>query len=305
MNEEISLLLSELSRNYDFHDLVVTHWDPVLVETDRGLKRIRLWEDERLLQKHLDWRQKLSGGSFFVDRMYVTVSGSPFIRFGRYAVTCHDAPLEPAPVRGFESIWSEVVETLLRQSLDEGGQPSERPAQERVASVLRRTEQAEILKRGGGEKLLRLCYPEAQERAVRCDELRFAHGRRGKVFMLPQDFTLYRSKMLLETLFVELGQSELVNGYPKLAAFFLESMQSEGDDSVNRLFLNMQRSLYSEQETSDLLQASWYEPGEWLTLAESALRGELDTEVIDKFKKTWDQKTRIISLFQSVYSGTG
>lgn len=305
MNEEASLLLTVLSRSFHFRELLIAQWDPVLIETDRGLKRIRFWQNEQLLRNHIDWRKKLSGGSFFLDRMYVTVSGNPFIRFGRYAVTCHDAPLEPAPVRGSEPVWSEVVGTLLRQSRTEFIQPPERPVQERVASIFRRMDRASVLNQGKGEQLLRLCYPEAETRAIRCDELRLEQSRHRKMFVLPSDFRLGRSRKLLETLFVEFGQADRIGGYPQLADFFMESMENEGEEPVRQLFADLMQSPDNSPETADLLQASWYAPGEWLSLAESALRGQMNPETIETFKKTWDQKTRMISLFQSVASGTG
>jgi hypothetical protein len=305
MNEETTLLLSVLSRNYHFREILVTHWDPVLIETERGMKRLRFWSDERLLRNHINWRKQLSGGAFFVDQMYVTVSGSPFVRFGRYAITCHDAPAESASVQGSEALWSEVVGTLLLKSRGEDRQPAEQPARERLASMIRRMERTSALNPGRGERLLRLCYPEAEARAARCDELRFAQSRSGKTFMLPSDFRLYHSKRLLETLFVEYGQSERVGGYPQLADFFLESMGHEGEAALRQLFMELNRLPHIGRETADLLQASWYEPGEWLSLAEASMRRQLTPEEMNVFEKTWNQKTRIISLFQSVSSGTG
>lgn len=305
MNDEAALLVSTLQNGYHFRDLSLVRENPMLIGTERGLKRIRFWDDERLLRQHMDWRRQLLSSRYFIDRMYVTVSGSPFIRFGRFAVTCHDAPLGKAELSAHEEDWSEVIASLIMKSRGAVSEPEGISALARAEAVYEQAEKSGAFN-GPAGKMARLCYPEVRERAYQSDMLRSRHTPRGRQFILPEDFSFRQSKALLETLFIEIGQCGAVSGYTELADFFLGSAMHEGEGCLHRLFCRMKEKGVPDRQTADLLQAAWYEPREWFSLADSMFRDEGALEQnTDGFKKIWDQKTRIISLFQSVYAETG
>lgn len=305
MNDDTSLLVSALQNGYHFRELNIIRENPFFIGTERGIKRIRFWNDERLLRTHMDWRRLLLCDHFFVDRMYATVSGSPFIRYGRFAITCHDAPLDEAGLSAHEEVWAEAIASLIRKSRGAVAGREKISVLARAEAFYDQAERSGAFYGRAGE-LARLCYPEVRERAYQCDSLRSRHTKSGKSFILPADFSFRQCRALLDTLFIELGQSGATSGYSRLADFFLESDRNEGEDCLRLLFLRMKEKGVPDEETADLVQAAWYEPEEWFRLTESMFRieasGEQDT---DGFKKIWDQKTRIIGLFQSVYAESG
>ncbi|MDD9147705.1 hypothetical protein OYT88_03955 [Sporolactobacillus sp. CQH2019] len=305
MNDNLQILLSALQTNYRFRRLKLIKDRPLIVETERGPKKIRIWNDERLLRKHVGWRMKLISDRFFIDRMYVTQSGNPFIRIGRFAVTCHDAPPDRAALSGNEPIWAETVSALIaksRDSIDGHGKPVR--VRQRAETIFEQCRQSGLFSGSDGE-LASACYPSVRERAEQADLLRSHYSRRSRSVILPDTFSLGDSRSLLDTLFIELGQSVPGNGYRGLARFFLDGIREGGEESLRSLFLYLQEKGVPDQETADLIRAEWFDPSEWFQLVDSlplvSESGQRDRD-LKAFKSTWDYKTRLIGLFDSVFS---
>ncbi|RYL93869.1 hypothetical protein EWI07_06800 [Sporolactobacillus sp. THM7-4] len=305
MNDILHFLIPALQTQYRFKEIQVISKNPMIVGTERGLKKIRFWTDERLLRKHLNWRRNLMNDRFFLDRMYVNQSGHPFIRMGRYSVTCHDAPPDRAEFSGNEALWASVCSVLLKRSRDlQSGYDRPIDLRTRAKFSFEQASRTGILS-GEAGKLISTCYSPACARAGQADLLRSRHQRRSRSFIVPMDFSFRNCKALLGTLFVELGQCKPVTGYQALARFFLEQMVAEGEASLQRLFISLKKEGPPDRETSDLLRAEWFEPKEWfhlLTLLSNQPESNRRKEEIQAFKAVWDQKTRLINLFDSFFS---
>lgn len=294
-------LRAALQNNYAFREMSVVQETPLLVQTERGIKKIRFWDDERLLSEHLNWRRKLISDSFFLDRMYATVYGATSIRFDRYMITCHDAPLDQAPIAGKETQWAGLVALLLKKS--RGNLPPVAASQvsAQAAYFFSESERVGMVSDTIGQ-LVRTCYPSVQSRAEIADRLRNQHRSGSKAFILPEDFSFQSTRLLLETLFFELGQSRPVSGYRQLAQFILLAALEQGEETVQKLLEALAPQFSLERETQDLLLAEWYEPGEWFRLFAAANAPIAAPEEHDLFKKVWDAKTRLIRHVQSVWN---
>lgn len=298
MIDEYALMLRSLEKGFRFRELRVVNPDPLIVGTERGLKRIRYWEDESLLEQHLRWRDRLKGGHFFLDRMHVTASGAPLIRFGRLALTCHDAPVDQAPLVGHERLWAQTVGDLLRRSRGAAAADSG----SRLEWVERAYEQARqsgaFTDQSG--KLLVSCYPYVRQRAVLCDRIR---SRRGdQTFLLPRDFSWSDCKWIYGLLFIELGQLPPTDGYRSLGDFFLYVDLTEGDDCVRRLFRDLHEADVPLAEAVDGLRLAWQEPSEWMALAEQCASRQVAKDQTERFVQRWDNNVRMIRLLESELS---
>ncbi|MET1247472.1 hypothetical protein ABWW58_01615 [Sporolactobacillus sp. STCC-11] len=307
MNPELARLLSALQANYFFGQMSVAKEDPLIIETERGLKRIRIWENEALLKLHLKWRERLVNDRFFIDRMYVTRSGLPSIRIGHYSVTCHDAPSNSANLAGNEVLWADLLAYLHRYSRDVPVGDITVSASTRVHTMYEQAKQMGYEK-SGTWKMVSACFSSASARANEADRLRESYQHRNSAFLLPDDFSQGSCTALFDTLFFELGQSGPSDGCRSLARFCLSECMGQREQTVRKLFQELMVRDFFDRETSDLMQAEWLEPDEWLSLVESCDRmgQEQDAETtLNAFKQLWDRKVQLINLFKSVFSQSG
>lgn len=308
MNPELARLLSALQANYFFGQLRVTKEDPLIIETERGLKRIRIWDNEALLKLHLKWRERLINDRFFIDRMYVTRSGLPSIRIGHYSVTCHDAASDSVNLEGNEPLWADLLAYLHRYSRDVPVGDVTTSASIRVHTIYEQAKQMGYEK-SGTWKMVSACFSSACARAKEADRLRDSYQHRSSAFLLPDDFSRDSCTAIFDTLFFELGQSGPSDGCRALAHFFLnESMDQQHEQMVRKLLKELMVRDFFDRETFDLLQAEWLEPDEWLNLVESCDRtgqGQYAEAALKEFKQIWDRKVQLINLFKSVFSQSG
>jgi hypothetical protein len=307
MNPELARLLSALQANYFFGQLRVVKEEPLIIETERGLKRIRIWENEALLKLHLKWRERLVNDRFFLDRMYVTRSGLPSIRIGRYSVTCHDAASDSVNLEGNEVLWADLLAYLHRYSRAVPVGDVTVSASIRVHTMYEQAKQMGYEK-SGTWKMVSACFSSASERANEADRLRDSYQHRSSAFLLPEDFSHDSCTAIFDTLFFELGQSAPSDGCRSLARFFLNESMDQRAHTVRKLFQELSVRDFFDRETFDLLQAEWLEPDEWLSLVESCdrMEQEQDAEVtLKEFKQIWDRKVQLINLFKSVFSQSG
>jgi hypothetical protein len=297
------MILALIRNHFRFQELNLIRENPMIISTEKGLKRIRFWENEGLLKRHLEWRLKLLTPSFFIDRMYVTVQGFPYIRYDRFRLTCHDAPEEEAVMSGYEALWAEVMHTLLTRSR----MPlpvSESSLLGTVQTYYEQAERADLFSSHAG-KIAQSCYPSVCERAKIADQLRAKHQGRRRSFVLPDDFSFDQIKKLFDVLFINLGQSGPVQGYDRIAGFMQQVLNNQGESVMQALLQLMIEKGGMDQETSDLIKAAWYEPDEWIYLVD-LLSGlppgmELSNQHVNGFKKIWDSKNRLIALFLAYF----
>ncbi|MFT8873058.1 MAG: hypothetical protein ABF868_12365 [Sporolactobacillus sp.] len=304
MSDRWPVLRAALQANYAFRQLDIVQPDPLLVQTERGLKKVRFWTDERLLQRHIDWRRRLSGGEFFVDRMYATVYGDLFIRFDRAALTCHDAPFDRARIDGNEALWAETLCSLFKRS--RGSRSSvvrtRTPVAQQVTGLYARLTQLDG--RGALTRLLRACYPSALERAETADQLRRRHLPEQQCFTLPQQFSLRDSRQVLGTLFLELGQSLPVEGFKEVSRFFVATSIENEPSAQKLLGMASERGAFAGTN-GELLLAEWFSPQEWIetVAASDPIDAAGEQANIAFLKQTWDAKVRLIRFLTSQSGG--
>ncbi|GAY75119.1 hypothetical protein [Sporolactobacillus inulinus] len=301
MNPDLAAVLSALQANYGFRQLNVACEQPLLIDTERGIKRIRLWTDEALLHLHLKWRNHVKNEHFFVDRMYVTRAGLPSVRFGNFSMTCHDAPMEPLALNNNEQQWAAFLTDLSRTSRDQPVDESKTEMQIQVHTLF---EQAKQMHELDPEiwGIVSACYSSACTRAAEADRLREQHQYRRSAFLLPADFSHDSCKALFDTLFFELGQSEPTDGCGVLARFVLtDALQAQRGQSMGKLLQELALKGFFDRENADLMLAEWFAPDEWIRLLQASLQGDVPVDrSSDVFRRVWDQKIKLIRLLENI-----
>ncbi|EST13685.1 hypothetical protein [Sporolactobacillus laevolacticus] len=307
MNNEQAMLLSAVQANYYFGHLRIANEQPLLIETERGFKKIRIWEDEALLKLHLQWRERLVNDRYFIDRMYVTRSGFPSIRIGHYSVTCHDAPREQASLAENEELWAGLITHLVQVSRSEPVDDRHFSSSARVHTVF---EQAKNMNLQGLDlwKMIDACFSSACGRAEQADRLRDPYRFQSKTFLLPDGFSPGTCTRLFDTLFFELGQSRPADGCRILARFFLNEALANGEQSVHKLFQLLKSGGSFDQKIADLVLAEWLEPDEWIWLVNAGIQaheGQNDDMTLKTFKQLWDKKILLIHIFRTIFPQPG
>ncbi|MCL1630522.1 hypothetical protein M3N64_00960 [Sporolactobacillus sp. CPB3-1] len=302
MIDDHAAVLSAAAAHFNFGRIRVVSDQPLLIETERGMKKIRVWENNALLKIHLKWRERVSGDQFLVDRMYVTRAGYPLVRLGRLSVTCHDAPSLLFKQEGNEKTLAQLIDYLFQNSR---GIPAEKPVgsyNAYVHQLYEQTKNSESVQQSEIWSMVSACFSSACARAETADRLRKAHHGRSTVFLLPEDFSYHSFFSLFDTIFFEIGQSRPVNGYGRIAAFFLDKSLMCSEQSMHRLFEAVRENGSMDREMVDLLLAEWYEPAEWVRLLHygASSRVQDNDLIIQEFRKIWDRKIKLIKVFESI-----
>ncbi|MCO7175519.1 hypothetical protein ACFP7A_01010 [Sporolactobacillus kofuensis] len=307
MNNQQSLLMSAIQSNYRFKQINRVNEQPFLIETERGLKKIRIWDNEAMLKLHLKWREQLVTDRFFIDRMYVTRSGLPFVRVGHYAVTCHDAPYEVAPIAGHEGLWADLITHLMMRSRSTPVTEEHFSMASHVQNVFEQAKTFQVMDHEEW-KLIHSCFSSVFTRAEKADHLRESNKHQMKTFLLPEDFSSHSCTQLFDTLFCELGQSQPMDGYRLLADLLLREALEHEEQSVHHLLQHLSRNDAIDQRSADLMLAQWFEPTEWVQFVYSTVQKDqgIRTDItVQKFKHVWDQKVRLIHEFSTLFLQTG
>ncbi|BBN99333.1 hypothetical protein [Sporolactobacillus terrae] len=300
MNPDLAAVLSALQANYGFRQVNVAREQPLLIDTERGIKKIRRWTDEALLHLHLKWRNHVKNERFFVDRMYVTRAGLPSVRLGNYSMTCHDAPRELLALNNNEQQWAAFLTDLSRTSRNSPINESMTEMQIQVHSLFEQAKQMRVDPEIWA--IVSACYSSACTRAAEADRLRELHQYRRSAFLLPADFSRESCKALFDTLFFELGQSEPSDGCGVLARFVLtEALQAQRGQSIGKLLQELALKGFLDRENADLMLAEWVAPDEWIGLLQASLQGDVPADRSSEvFKCVWDQKIELIRLLKNI-----
>ncbi|WP_270179473.1 hypothetical protein [Alkalihalobacillus sp. CinArs1] len=79
-----------VKKQYEFKDLHWNHKESAF-HTHVGLKRVNYWRDRKLLEYHLNFRDRLfSKSGIMCNRMIRTRDGAPFVQLGGSFITIHD-----------------------------------------------------------------------------------------------------------------------------------------------------------------------------------------------------------------------
>ena len=106
-------LLEELKQQYGWNKAVAINED--IVETDHGLKRIRYWEDQDLLDWHINWRDHCTiAPVVLADRMIRTKDGDSFIPWESSKVTVHDEITQSFSQSENGQVWGTLLGLMIR-----------------------------------------------------------------------------------------------------------------------------------------------------------------------------------------------
>ncbi|GAE30206.1 hypothetical protein [Halalkalibacter hemicellulosilyticus] len=110
------MLIDFLQENYNWRD--VSYMSNELVKTDKGLKRIRYWEDKQLLKWHISWRDHCSDTPYLLmDRMLRTRNQKPYAEHEDGYITAHDEVVDRYPISGQEPIIANTIVSFIQYGL--------------------------------------------------------------------------------------------------------------------------------------------------------------------------------------------
>ncbi|MCM2675193.1 hypothetical protein [Alkalicoccobacillus plakortidis] len=110
-------LLEELKQQYGWKNAVSLSEE--IIETDHGLKRIRFWEDQDLLDWHINWRDHCYlAPVMLADRMIRTKDGDSFIPWNSSRVSVHDEITQAFSQQENGQVWGTLVGLMIRYGLE-------------------------------------------------------------------------------------------------------------------------------------------------------------------------------------------
>lgn len=300
-------ILSFVQQHFGFKDV---HWEITdsLLHTNRGLKKVLLWDDYDLADWHSRWRYDLSSIDFvYIDRMIISQSGQLILRYGNQWLTCHDASRSYFSVKGNEEDWGKFIGLLLSKSTHHQNQrnhTSSHPLKnldEGLAS-LRSLKEA---KWEASFNILIKCLPSAKKRLKHSTTLADETVGYGLPFV-PEFPNPTQVKELFGRLFWEPGQTQPTLGFHSFIEFLGQWLKNADEKRMFQLLDHIDTYYELSGENGNRLLSDLLYPSEWLACLR-VLEGEEDTETIQdiltQFKKQWDQKSRLLAVFYQWLEG--
>ncbi|SDC24147.1 hypothetical protein [Shouchella lonarensis] len=109
-------MIEELKRHYGWQK--VERVDESRLDTDQGLKRFHIWDDETLLNWHIKWRDHCSVTPYvLMNRMIRTKDEQAYVCVDDQYVTVHDDIQGVCEERGNEKAWGVLFSSMIINGL--------------------------------------------------------------------------------------------------------------------------------------------------------------------------------------------
>ncbi|MFC4618157.1 hypothetical protein ACFO4N_05370 [Camelliibacillus cellulosilyticus] len=294
----MELPLNALRDHYPFGHVSLSEKENI-IRTDRGLKRVCFWTDQRLFDWHIRFRKRLADEGVPVNRMFVTTGGSPGLFFNGGILSVHDVLEEPAALVGYEPMWSRAVAAILKVAETPVRAPllpiNAKDAFEDFSVILKQAKDQE-----GEVKLLKKCERDA----LKQHKLAVGLKRRSVSSMpfLPR-LDLSDFKSFYRLLFWDVPQTEPQAGWKALAGFCRSWHQTAGAASLFKLLDDVDRHYPLRGTVIDHVFAEVVDPVEWTEAIQDLHRGGRFDK--DRFIQRWDNRSRLAALIDEWIGSTG
>ncbi|MEK4565787.1 hypothetical protein MKX54_14045 [Alkalihalobacillus sp. FSL R5-0424] len=109
-------LVNELKGQYGWKHAKIIGED--LIETDHGLKRMRQWDDQDLLNWHINWRDHCTRAPIVLtDRMIRTKDKDAYLSLNSSWTTIHDEVTEPFVYKENGQVWGTLIGLMIEYGL--------------------------------------------------------------------------------------------------------------------------------------------------------------------------------------------
>ncbi|WP_062047911.1 hypothetical protein [Bacillus sp. JCM 19034] len=269
--------------------------DNDLIETDKGLKRIRYWSDKQLLDWHINWRDHCSDTPYLlVDRMLRTKEQQPFVSFEGAYVTVHDEIVEPFLIKGQESAVASALATFIHYGLKVESNREQHSSTHLEKELF--TADHMFLETEGLTD-----YHFYRKEAIRREEKAAALLQTTKSTRLPTLDPILSVKQVRTTanvLYWVGTMDEPIKGYVGLDQFFREMFLQVGESSSRKLIEHLIEKLDRNQAIQ--LLAEIVKPNEWNNWSQHvALDNSRLAESFQRMQEQWEitkQLVQIISM---------
>lgn len=109
-------MIEELKQQYGWNKAVAV--DEQTIETDHGLKRLRRWQDQELMNWHINWRDRCNAAPLVLtDRMIRTQDGEAFVPWKSAWITIHDDIPTPFLQEENGQVWGTLIGKMIQSGL--------------------------------------------------------------------------------------------------------------------------------------------------------------------------------------------
>ncbi|MFA9458270.1 hypothetical protein ACERJO_16070 [Halalkalibacter sp. AB-rgal2] len=291
------MLIDFLQENYNWGD--VSYINNELIKTDKGLKRIRYWEDKQLLEWHISWRDHCSDTPYILmDRMLRTRNHKPYAEHEDGYITAHDEVVARYPISGQEPIIAKAIVSFIQYGLRTETniipQPVSKCFYENGDSYVPHLEEN---RRMECEFLIR----EGEMREKKANALMELTDSTPLPYLDPMMST-DQMRSVAQVLYW-VGTMEVpVVGYEHIARFLRNWYVEEGEQSCKKLMQGIVNQLEREQSIQILAEMLRpYELNDWqINVGDGAIDRESFEERFQLVKKEWDISKQLVRMMSKM-----
>jgi hypothetical protein len=289
--------LTLIEKAYDFKEL---EW--IIPEksftSNRGAKRLLYWQDKKLLEWHINWRDQLGKTQhYLVDRMIRTKLNNAYISIGDEFLTIHDEEIGGG-LRSFdEKLVGAFIGSILHNGQNQKMNDSQLYQNPQFPQELLLKQLEDIQLQNEENKLLTRVQHEARKRLKLSKNLL----RDVKVTAPITDKieSLDQCKSIFDMFFWNGTNQPPQNAYISFRNFLIKWMETNGEQSLRGLLSNINASFPIDQEQGDLLLAELLKPWEFIEFISKIQSSNSiadKKEAFQQFKQVWEFQRELVSV---------
>ncbi|WP_026671507.1 hypothetical protein [Alkalihalobacterium bogoriense] len=288
-------LLEKIKQEYGYTTVKQVGKDRI--QTNKGIKNVRIWEDERLLQWHISWREECSRPPFIMtDRMIRTINNNMEVPYEKGWLTLHDEVATLSPIRQAEQKWGNLFGHMFQYGLEQDKRKLSFVEHEYFFPSIEQIQQQLHLIAESEKKLISTCYKEARGRADKASDI----IEKNNHVVLPICDPIHSLTQLKEdasVLFFEGTAKNPEIGYRSFSMFVLEWWRKEAESSLFLLLdgISERFELIKSRQLSFLIAELLY-PTEYIECVTNIEDTEKWYKRVDDMKQTWNEKQQLVQV---------
>ncbi|WLD92260.1 hypothetical protein [Alkalihalobacillus sp. AL-G] len=262
-----------------------------LLESDCGVKRVRYWSDEALMNWHHAWRNQAEHDQVLVDRMHHTVEGRWFVPLEDGFLTLHDVYFDSFPKQNHEHIWGRFIGEMLAFGVEH---PHYQGVHESTTlNILDNLEDSNRM--DTNLTMIRKSLPEAKRRLNMVQEI-FEQYRHLPKPILESSLSVNQGKRVHGYLFWQGGNHYPEAGLQGVGSLLADWHQSTDTRSVHALLDHIDDRFTLTGGYDQLIVAELIAPREvqkCMGRMENA-GPEQSKQILDRFEQEWETNLRLV-----------
>ncbi|MDM5339275.1 hypothetical protein QUF84_18915 [Fictibacillus enclensis] len=291
-------ILFEIKKHYELQKVTWKEKDH-LVDTDCGVKQIRVWKDRALLDWHVRWRDEVGKNSLAVaDRMIRTAEGKPWVVMGNEYLTLHDYVEGTHERSGHEKRWGLLIGNMLQAGLELQGEFSSVTKEDHYSFDTCLAAIHKLSKEYNELVSVKNSLPEANKRLNLAMELKKASSH-VPLPLFDSDTHMNNGGQIFNILFYRGSDDYPEHGYRPLRRLLTEWLKECGPYSLRKLLTCINEHFSLEREQGYLLLAEILTPWELQDCVDQLKNEELAHIVsyVESFEQDWDFNRILLHCF--------